>query len=122
MPMGIKALVAGCKGTALSSGEKEFFHNERPWGFIVFARNIESPAQLADLISQFRQCVDRHSAPVFVDQEGGRVRRLRPPHWPDYCNGQILGDIYQRSLKDGIRAAWLHSRLMAHDIDRKSVV
>ena len=95
-----------------------FFRDERPWGFIVFARNIQSQAQLHDLAAAMRACVDRPDAPVFVDQEGGRVQRLRPPLAQNYPPASVLGALYQRDRQAGLRAAWLMSRLHAFDLLR----
>ena len=79
--MDTKAFIAGCSGLTLTDEEKTFFANERPWGFILFARNIESPDQVRALCAELRLSVDDPTAPILIDQEGGRVQRLRPPHW-----------------------------------------
>ncbi len=72
------AAILGCAGPALSPAERAFFRDADPWGFILFARNVKDPAQLLALTSEFRETVGR-DAPIFVDQEGGRVARLRAP-------------------------------------------
>jgi beta-N-acetylhexosaminidase len=74
------AAVFGCSRQSLTDAERRFFSETDPFGFILFARNIESPEQIRVLIAELRTCVGR-SAPVLIDQEGGRVQRLRPPHW-----------------------------------------
>jgi len=114
--MGIKSFIADCEGLKLTAEERDFFREENPWGFIVFARNIETPEQLKALTDDMRDCVGRDNVPILVDQEGGRVRRMRPPHWQDYCNGRVLGQVYLDSPQNGLRAAWLHARLMAADM------
>ncbi|MFK5979085.1 MAG: beta-N-acetylhexosaminidase [Rhizobiaceae bacterium] len=114
--MRIKALISGCSGHRLTPDEIQFFRDEQPWGFIVFARNIDDPDQLRKLCKEMRDCVGRENAPILVDQEGGRVRRLRPPHWHDYYSGEKLGDLYRNDRTIGLRAAWLQSRLMAADL------
>jgi len=76
-----RAFISGCADTALSSEERAFFRNARPWGLILFARNCTEPEQIRSLTADFRACVDRPDAPVLIDQEGGRVQRLWPPHW-----------------------------------------
>lgn len=111
-----KAIILGASGTALTPDEEAFFRDERPWGFIVFARNIESAGQLRDLAAAMRDCVGRADAPVFVDQEGGRVQRLRPPLAPNYPPASALGALYRRDAGAGLRAAWLMSRLHAFDL------
>ena len=74
------ATIFGCAGTALSADERAFFRDVDPWGFILFARNIGTPEQVSALTSALRESVGR-DAPILIDQEGGRVARLRPPHW-----------------------------------------
>jgi beta-N-acetylhexosaminidase len=113
-----KAIILGASGTALTPDEIAFFRDERPWGFIVFARNVESAGQLRDLAAAMRDCAGRPDAPVFVDQEGGRVQRLRPPLAPNYPTGAALGALYRHDRQAGQRAAWLMSRLHAFDLLR----
>src|ERR1051326_1523903 len=73
--------IYGCAGTALSAAERDFFRQTRPWGFILFARNISDSVQVKALVDQLRESVDDGLAPVLIDQEGGRVARLKPPYW-----------------------------------------
>ena len=113
-----KAVVLGCAGKSLSSEEESFYRGERPWGFILFARNIGEPAEIADLVAGLRDCVERPDAPVFIDQEGGRVQRLRPPIAPNYPSGAALGALYRSDRDAGLRAAWLMARLHAFDLLR----
>lgn len=114
--MDIAAFISGCEGKTLTDAEKDFFRQYNPWGFILFARNIESPEQMRGLCSQLRECVGRGNAPILIDQEGGRVRRLRPPLCPDYpCVGKI-GEMYAIDPEKGERMAYLHGRLLAHDL------
>ncbi len=82
-PPATGATILGCLGPALSRDEAAFFRAADPWGFILFARNVESPAQVRRLTADLREAVGR-DAPVFVDQEGGRVQRLRAPHWAEW--------------------------------------
>jgi hypothetical protein len=77
------AAIFGCEGLALSPDEHAFFRDCDPFGFILFARNIENPDQLVRLTSQLRDAVGR-DAPILIDQEGGRVQRMRAPHWRDW--------------------------------------
>lgn len=114
--MAVKAFISGCAGTELSGDETVFFAVEQPLGLILFKRNCEDPAQVRALVAAFRGAVGRPDAPVLIDQEGGRVRRLRPPQWPDYPSARILGDIAATEPEKGARAAWLHGRLMAADL------
>jgi len=111
-----KALIVGVAGKVLGNEETAFLRGERPWGFILFSRNIGEADQVRDLIAALRDCVGRPGAPVFVDQEGGRVQRLRPPLAPSYPPAAALGALYGRDRQAGLRAAWLMSRLHAFDL------
>lgn len=81
--MGARAVIFGCRGTTLSLSERDFFRAADPWGFILFARNVENPDQVRDLTRDLREAVGRE-APVLIDQEGGRVARMRRPHWREW--------------------------------------
>jgi beta-N-acetylhexosaminidase len=111
-----KAFITGIAGPTLTSDEREFLRIARPWGLILFKRNIESRSQVADLVAEVRQILGRSNAPVLIDQEGGRVQRLQPPIWPSYPPGATFGRLFQRSPADGLRAAWLSARLIAADL------
>lgn len=110
-----KAMILGCSGLSITPEERAFYAGERPWGFILFGRNIGEPAQISDLVAALRDSVGAN-VPVLIDQEGGRVQRIRPPILPHYPSGQALGDIYRRDRQAGLRAAWLMSRLHAFDL------
>ena len=88
--MTIRAFISGCASTRLSDEEKRFFAEVCPWGLILFKRNIQNPAQVAELTHSWREIVGRADAPVLVDQEGGRVQRLGPPHWPNFPAAEKL--------------------------------
>ncbi|MES2906085.1 MAG: beta-N-acetylhexosaminidase [Pseudomonadota bacterium] len=111
-----RALIIGVSGLSLTAEEKEFISSVLPAGLILFARNISGREQLKNLIHDYRDHVGDKKAPVLVDQEGGKVQRLRPPLAPNYPNAQIMGEIYQRDTKKGIRAAWLNARLIGDDL------
>ncbi|WP_075289220.1 beta-N-acetylhexosaminidase [Pararhizobium arenae] len=113
-----KAFISGCKGLSLTDEEKAFFAGERPWGFILFGRNIGEAQQIADLVAEMRESIGNPHALVLIDQEGGRVQRIRPPLLPQYPNGAAIGEIYRRDREEGLRAAWLMSRLHAFDLTR----
>ncbi|WP_265519012.1 beta-N-acetylhexosaminidase [Nitratireductor luteus] len=113
-----KSMILGAAGTRLTEDEKSFYRDERPWGFILFARNIEAEGQIRDLTAEMRESAGRPDAPVFIDQEGGRVQRLRPPLAPNYPNAAAIGEVYAREPEAGLRAAWLMSRLHAFDLAR----
>ena len=85
--MSSRAFITGVSGLELSAPEREFIRGTRPWGFILFKRNVEAPDQVSALVEELRNCLDRADATVLIDQEGGRVARLGPPHWPVYQPG-----------------------------------
>jgi len=113
--MAVRAFITGLAGTTMTPDERAFLHEREPWGFIIFQRNIDTPAQVRRLTASVRDAVGR-DAPVFVDQEGGRVQRLGPPHWPTYPPGAAYGRCYDRNAAEGIRAAYLGARLIAADL------
>lgn len=114
--MASKAFICGCSGLSLTGDEQSFLADERPWGLILFQRNCGDPDQVRDLVASFRDIVAQADAPVLIDQEGGRVQRLKPPRWPAYPPGRRYGDLYARDGGQGRRAAWLGARLIAADL------
>ena len=110
-----KAFICGCKGTVIDADERAFLARHRPWGLILFKRNIGTPAEVAALVSDFRDIVRRGDAPVLIDQEGGRVQRMGPPHWPAYPAAARFGEI-PGSLEHRAGAARLAARIMATDL------
>src|SRR3954449_2813121 len=114
--MSSRAFITGISGLDLSADERAFIRAERPWGFILFKRNIDTPAQVASLVRELRDLVGNADAPVLIDQEGGRVQRLGPPHWPVYPAGAIFGMLYDIDPALGLAAARLSSRLIAADL------
>ena len=103
--MPIRACILGCAGLRLAPDERAFFAKTRPFGLILFKRNIESAAQVIELIRSFRIAVGRADAPVLIDQEGGRVQRLGPPNWPSFPPAAHFGEIYRRDPAKGIAVA-----------------
>jgi beta-N-acetylhexosaminidase len=114
--MNTRAFITGVSGPELTAAEREFIRIERPWGFILFKRNIETPAQVTLLISELRKELGELDAPVLIDQEGGRVQRLGPPHWPVYPPGAAFGALYDIDRGLGLSAARLSARLIAADL------
>jgi beta-N-acetylhexosaminidase len=111
-----RAFITGVSGPELTASEREFLRAERPWGFILFKRNVDSPAQVKRLVAELRETVSEPDAPVLIDQEGGRVQRLGPPHWPAYPPGAVFGSLYDRDPALGLKAAQLSNRLIAADL------
>jgi beta-N-acetylhexosaminidase len=114
--MASRAFITGVSGLELTAAEREFLRGELPWGLILFKRNVETPDQVSALVEEFRSLVGGANAPVLIDQEGGRVARLTPPHWPVYPPGATFGALYDLDKALGLRAAWLSSRLIAADL------
>ncbi len=116
MPMMVRALISGCAGTQLGEDEISFFREINPWGLILFARNCDTPDQVRDLVSAFRSAVARPDAPVLIDQEGGRVQRLGPPHWTQHPPCRRYGDLYSTDPSEAKRLASGSARLIAHEL------
>ena len=109
----IQPVVFGLSCTALSPDERAFFRDSNPLGFILFQRNCETPDQVRALVAALRDSVGRADAPVLIDQEGGRVARLKPPHWPAYPAAAVMAALGGTKARE---AAWLGARLIADDL------
>jgi beta-N-acetylhexosaminidase len=114
--MAPRGFITGLAGTTITPDERSFVREARPWGLILFKRNVADPEQVLALTDEFRSICGRDDAPVLVDQEGGRVQRLGPPHWPAYPAGAVFGRLYRRDPALGLRAARLGARLLATDL------
>ena len=114
--MNRRALITGVSGPELSAADREFIRVDRPWGFILFKRNIETPTQVISLVQELRKAIGDPEAPVLIDQEGGRVQRLGLPHWPVYPAGAVFGVLYDIDPALGLAAARLSARLIAADL------
>jgi beta-N-acetylhexosaminidase len=112
----ISACILGCAGPSLSKDEIAFFREVKPWGFILFARNVESPDQVRALTEALRATVGRADAPILIDQEGGRVQRLKPPHWRAYPPGRAYGQLAGNDPLLKREITRLGARLIAHDL------
>jgi beta-N-acetylhexosaminidase len=109
------AVIFGCAGTTLGAAEKRFFAQTDPLGFILFARNVEDPDQVRALVRDLRDSVGRY-APVLIDQEGGRVQRLKPPHWRKRPPMGVFVPMAERDIALGRRATRLNARLIAAEL------
>ena len=107
------AVIFGCAGPRLSAAERDFFRDADPLGFILFQRNCQAPAQLRALVAALRAAVGRAEAPVLIDQEGGRVARLKPPHWPAYPAAAELAALGGERAREAVRSG---ARLIAEDL------
>ena len=111
-----KAWISGCIGRTVNRDERLFFADERPFGFILFRRNISEPNQLSDLVAELKELGGGDATPILVDQEGGRVQRLRPPMAPNRPVAEEIGRLFRRDEEAGLRAAFLQGRILAADI------
>ena len=114
--MSIGAYIFGCSGLELSKEEKSFFSEAQPWGFILFSRNIKSRLQLRALTRQLRDTLGRN-IPILIDQEGGRVQRMRSPEWKEYL--PALDQV--KRADNALRIMYLRSRLIAYDLQEVGI-
>ena len=112
----ISAAILGCAGTTLTAEEAAFFRDVKPWGFILFKRNIADPNQVRALTAALRETVGRADAPILIDQEGGRVARLGAPHWKKYPPGRAYGELVANDPLVAREITRLGARLIAHDL------
>ncbi|MFV2052666.1 glycoside hydrolase family 3 N-terminal domain-containing protein [Aliiroseovarius sp. YM-037] len=110
--MGQGAAIFGCADTALGPEERAFFKQSDPWGFILFARNVDTPDQLRRLTGDLRDAVGRN-APILIDQEGGRVARMRGPHWTEWLPPL---DQVAANPANATRSMYLRYRLIAAEL------
>jgi beta-N-acetylhexosaminidase len=108
--------IYGCSGKELLPDERRFFADAQPWGFILFGRNVADRDQMRRLIGELRDSVSDANAPVLIDQEGGRVMRLKPREWKSRPAAACFGELKKRSPTAAREAAYLNARLMAHDL------
>jgi beta-N-acetylhexosaminidase len=114
-------VIFGCEGLTLSPEERDLFRRLKPWGLILFSRNIQSPDQLKALNDDFREAVGRADAPILIDQEGGRVSRLPQTFWRIPPNPAVFASIYRKNKQAALKAAYLNYRLIAHDLKSSGV-
>lgn len=110
------AAIFGCSGLTLSDEERRFFQSVNPLGFILFARNVDNPDQVRALVRSLRDAVGRADAPVLIDQEGGRVQRLRPPHWRKAPAGEPFARLAARDMAAAVEALRLNYRLIGREL------
>lgn len=117
----MKPVIFGCAGPALSDVEREFFAGVQPAGFILFARNIQSPQQIKTLTTDLRLCVDRSDVLIAIDQEGGRVQRMGSPHWRKYPPMATFGRAAKVNHALAVEALGLNCLLLADDLRRVGI-
>lgn len=106
-------IIFGFSGQQLTSDEREFFRAVQPFGYILFRRNIDTFEQTKKLVEELQEISGRKDVPVLIDQEGGRVQRLRPPHWVDLPEARAIGDLYRKNPAEGLHAAGLQAKVIA---------
>lgn len=116
MPENIRAVIFGCAGPTLTPQECDLFRAVNPLGLILFARNIKTPEQVRTLTADFRACVHRPDAPVLIDQEGGRVQRLKAPYWQELPAVRLYGDTYHHNKIAGEQAVIHHATILAQNL------
>ncbi len=109
-------VITDVEGLEMSADEKALFQEYRPFGFILFQRNCDNPAQVRALTDQMREYAANDDAPILIDQEGGRVARLRPPHWKKYPAARTYSLLYEDNPDLATAAVQVHSSLMASDL------
>jgi beta-N-acetylhexosaminidase len=114
--MDFKAFISGCAGLSLSEDERAFFAAERPCGLILFARNCATPEQIRAIVASFKDAVGSDEVLVLIDQEGGRVQRLRPPHWRQMPPARAYGLLYRDNPEAAKAAAFAGARLIADEL------
>jgi len=109
------AAIYGCAGLGLLPEERDFFAESQPWGFILFQRNCETAEQIRALTDELRQTVGR-DAPILIDQEGGRVQRLKPPRWRAAPSGAVFGALFEKDAARGKESLSVNCRLLAAEL------
>ena len=116
-----RAMILGCSGPNLNETERRFFADADPLGFMLFARNCVDPGQVRALVGALRESVGRTDAPVLIDQEGGRVARLKPPHWRAAPAARHFADLARRDPVRAAEAARLNARLVAAELNETGI-
>ncbi|HEX3673376.1 MAG TPA: beta-N-acetylhexosaminidase [Rhizomicrobium sp.] len=113
--------IYGCAGPELTDDERAFYRDAMPWGFILFARNIVDRAQVKKLVASLRETIGDARAPVLIDQEGGRVARLRPPQWQARPPAERFALLHNNAPEAAHEAAYLNARLIAYDLSELGI-
>ena len=114
--MSVRAVIFGCDGYELTPAERALFEAVKPWGFILFQRNCGSPEQVRRLTDDLRACAGRPTAPILIDQEGGRVQRLRGEHWRKRPAAASFGSISRQNPGAARDLAYDNARVMAAEL------
>ncbi|MEK6746924.1 MAG: beta-N-acetylhexosaminidase [Pseudomonadota bacterium] len=112
----LSAAIFGISGTSLTPQEISFFSRVNPFGYILFARNCESPEQIKALVRKLKELFGRDNLPILIDQEGGRVARLKPPHFPVFPPAGSFAELAGKDLEAAKKATYLNARLIAYEL------
>jgi len=118
--MTISACILSVSGETLTSDEASLFAEQQPWGVILMGRSCQSRDQVRKLVDEIWQALGRPCL-VFIDQEGGRVARLKSPEWPKFPKGMDYAELYTRDKEAGLEAVWLGHRLIAAELTEMSI-
>ncbi len=118
--MTVRACILSVSGEILTPEEAALFAEQQPWGVILMGRSCETRAQVSRLVDDIWSAMGR-ACLVFIDQEGGRVARLKSPEWPVFPRGLDYSELYERDAEAGLGAAWLGHRLIAHELAEMSI-
>lgn len=116
-----KACILSVAGTRLRPDEAIFLAQQDPWAIILMGRSVETREQVRALVDEIWAALGR-ACLIFIDQEGGRVRRMRPPEWPDFPAGAVYAQLFAQSPELGLEACWLGHRLMASELQPLGVL
>jgi len=114
--MGLSAAIYGLSGQELTGEERAFIREAEPWGFILFQRNCASRVQVRSLTDDLRTVTGRAALPILIDEEGGRVQRLKPPEWRKRPAMAAFGTLYAKDAARGIEGAQLNAQILAADL------
>ena len=112
----LSAAIFDTAGPTLSADEKAFFRDINPFGYILFARHCTDPDAVRRLVGELKSLSGRDRLPILIDQEGGRVARLKPPHWPKYAPAGTFAALAKRDREKAHKAVYLNARLIASDL------
>ena len=117
----VKSVIFGLSGSILSEEEKQFFSQANPVGFILFARNCQDPEQLKSLTNALRTLLGREDVLMLIDQEGGRVARLKPPHWRNTPAAGLFAEIADESISVAKKSVYANARLIANELNTSGI-
>lgn len=117
----MKPVIFGTSGLRLTADEKAFFKDSDPAGYIIFGRNIENKAQLLALTDELRALHGRDDLAILIDQEGGRVARMKEPIWPKFPSGDIFAQLYDVAPATAIEAARLNAQAIAESLSEVGI-